>query len=81
MDDLLKTEKIKSWKETRKEHSKHEIAAPEGKGESNAAISLHGIFIFSRVTNVWSAAPYQRHKAPKKFQNLDFPLPGEKGTQ
>jgi hypothetical protein len=50
-------------------------------GESNAAISLHGIFIFSRVTNVWSTAPYQRHKAPKKFQNPDFPLPGEKGTQ
>jgi len=81
MDDLLKTEKIKSWKETRKEHSKHEIAGLEGKGESNAAISLHIIFIFSPVTNVWCAAPYQRHKAPNKFQNPDFPLPGEKGTQ
>jgi hypothetical protein len=30
MDDLLKTEKIKSWKETRKEHSR--IAGPEGNG-------------------------------------------------
>jgi hypothetical protein len=32
MDDLLETGKIKSWKGTRKEHSKFEIAELMGKG-------------------------------------------------
>src|SRR6476469_95460 len=50
------------------------------KSESASANSLHKYIYFFSVTNIWFAAPYQRHKAPKKFQNPDLPLPGEKGT-
>src|SRR6478735_10452484 len=64
IDDLLKTEKIKSWKETRKGHSKLEIAGPGQKGESDPVNSLHDIFNFLRVTRVRFAAPYQRNQAP-----------------